>query len=155
MSPFTVQPARSSHRSPAVMLPLTVPSTITERVLMSPLILACLPTVRRPCESICPSSSQSISSSFLNFTVPLIETPLDKVPPGLEVSGAPFPAGSGLAGGAGGVADIGIAGSTFRLLENICICLDLLRNDHGSLIHKGQPRVCGWNSNFAGRFCET
>jgi hypothetical protein len=31
--------------------------------------------------------------------------------------------GSGLAGGAGGVAVIGIAGSTFRLLENICIGL--------------------------------
>jgi hypothetical protein len=31
--------------------------------------------------------------------------------------------GSDLTGGAGGVAVIGIAGSTFRLLENICIAL--------------------------------
>jgi hypothetical protein len=56
----------------------------------------------------------------------LIETPLDKVPPPARlVSGAPFGAGSDWAGagGAGGVAVIGIAGSTFRLLENICIAL--------------------------------
>jgi hypothetical protein len=52
-----------------------------------------------------------------------METPLDNVPPLRDVSGAPFGVGSGLAGGAGGVADIGIAGSTFRLLENICIGL--------------------------------
>jgi hypothetical protein len=31
--------------------------------------------------------------------------------------------GSDLTAGAGGVAVIGIAGSTFRLLENICIAL--------------------------------
>src|SRR5436189_2519053 len=68
-----------------------------------------------------------------------METPLDKVPPLREVSGAPFGAGSVLAGGAGGVAVIGIAGSTFRLLENICIGLGFLSNDHGTVIHKGQP----------------
>src|SRR5687767_5684558 len=56
-----------------------------------------------------------------------METPLDNVPPARANSGAPFGAGSGLvAGGGGGVAVIGIAGSTFRLLENICIALSSL-----------------------------
>src|ERR1044072_5090346 len=50
-----------------------------------------------------------------------METPLERVPPRLT-SVAPLGAGSGLAGcGGGGVGAIGAAGSTFRLLENICI----------------------------------
>src|ERR1043165_2031909 len=141
MSPLTVQPARSSHRSPAVMLPFTLPSTTTERVLMSPLIRADLPIVSRPWESIRPSTSPSMSSSFSNFTVPLIETPLDKVPP-LLTSAAPLGVGfdfdAGCCGGGGGVA-MGAAGSVFRLLENICISGNLLRQHHGTVIHKGQP----------------
>src|SRR5205085_982275 len=71
-----------------------------------------------------------------------METPLDKVPPARGGSVAPLGGvGSVLAGGAGGVAVIGIAGSTFRLLENICIWLGLLPKDHGTVIHKGQPSV--------------
>src|ERR1044072_5580955 len=50
-----------------------------------------------------------------------METPLERVPPRLT-SVAPLGAGSGLAGcGGGGVGAIGAAGSTFRLLENICL----------------------------------
>src|SRR5213595_1454486 len=56
-----------------------------------------------------------------------METPLERVPPVRLVSVAPFGIGFGLAAGAGaggGGADIGAAGSTFRLLENICIGLE-------------------------------
>src|SRR5947207_15705277 len=123
MSPFTEQPARNSQRSSAVILPFTFPSTMTERVLMSPLILACLPTVRRPCESILPSTSQSISSSFWNFTVPLIETPLDNVPP-LLMSVAPLGVGFGFAAGCcggGGVGGMGAAWLCFWMVEIIRI----------------------------------
>jgi len=48
---------------------------------MSPRIRACSPIVRFPVELIVPSTSASISSSFLNLTEPLIETPLDTRPP--------------------------------------------------------------------------
>ncbi len=50
-----------------------------------------------------------------------METPLDKIPPALGKSAAPFEVGSGLAGGGGGVGAIGVTGSTFRLPENICM----------------------------------
>src|SRR4051794_13304300 len=140
MSPFTLHPARSSQRSAAVMLPFTVPSTMTDRVWMSPLILACLPTVSRPWESIRPSTSQSRVSSFWNLTVPLMETPLERVPPCRLNSGVPFDAGSVLTGGAGGGgADIGMAGSTFRLLENICIDWVSFGREHETVMQKGQP----------------
>src|SRR5205085_12103442 len=104
--------------------------------------------VSRPVASILPSTSQSTSSSFENFTLPLMETPLDKVPPVRAVSGAPFPAaGFGAAGGVvGSVAAIGMAGSTFRLLENICMILDSFdwrsRKHHPRQALSGQPFVC-------------
>src|SRR5437764_13383755 len=148
MSPWTLQPARNSQRSAAVMLPSTVPSTMTDLVLISPLIRAFLPMVSRPVASILPSTSQSTSSSFENFTLPLMETPLDKVPAVRAVSGAPFPAaGFGAAGGVvGSVAAIGMAGSTFRLLENICMILDSfdwrIRKHHQRQALSGQPFVC-------------
>jgi hypothetical protein len=56
------------------------------------------------------------------LTEPLIETPLDKIPPARGNSAAPFEVGSGRAGdGGGGVGAIGVTGSTFRLPENICM----------------------------------
>src|SRR5438270_4378013 len=64
-----------------------------------------------------------------------METPLERVPPGRAVSSVPFGVGdwAALAGAAGGGADIGASGSTFRLLENICIGL-------------GSPSKSSWDS---------
>src|SRR5205807_1998831 len=78
----------------------------------------------------------------------LMVTPVDNVPPARAVSGAPFPAaGFGVGGGvAGSLAAIGIAGSTFRLLENICMILDSfdwrIRKHHPRQALSGQPFVC-------------
>jgi hypothetical protein len=59
-------------------------------------------------------------SSFWNFTEPLIETPLDRMPPARGNSAAPFDA-SGLGGAGAGVGAIGVTGSVLRLPENICM----------------------------------
>src|SRR5947207_13511932 len=63
------------------MLPSTVPRTLTDLDLISPRMEACSPMVRLPVESIVPSTSPSIKSSLVNFTVPLILTPLERRPP--------------------------------------------------------------------------
>src|SRR6266567_3440721 len=81
MSPCNVQPAWSSQRSVAEILPSTEPRTFTDFAWISPRIRACSPIVRFPVELIVPSISASIGSSFLNLTEPLIETPLDTRPP--------------------------------------------------------------------------
>jgi hypothetical protein len=81
------------------MSPLTVPRTLTDFDLISPLIDACSPIVRAPVESIAPSTSPSISSSLANLTVPLIETPRESNPPdAVEADDAPFDR-SGAGGG--------------------------------------------------------
>jgi hypothetical protein len=79
MLPRNVQPDRNSQRSPAVTLPSTVPCTVTDLVFISPRMQAFFPTVSRPTDSIVPSTCPSMTSSVLNFTEPLIDTPLDKI----------------------------------------------------------------------------
>jgi len=118
ISPRTVHPARSSQRSRAVMLPSMFPSTMTDFVLISPRILAFFPIVSRPAESILPSTSPSITSSFRNLTVPTMETLLERTPPDCAVGVARFDGGGVAAGVSGSVA--GLAGSFLRD-ENICI----------------------------------
>src|SRR5713226_9013948 len=120
ISPRMVQPARSSQRSRAVTLPSTVPSTMTDFVLISPRIRAFFPVVSRPLESILPSISPSIRSSFRNLTVPLMETLLDRIPPSCAVGVARFDGAGVAAGFSGSVA--GLAGSFLRD-ENICMGL--------------------------------
>jgi hypothetical protein len=62
------------------------------------------------------------------------------MPPGRAISGAPFGVGSGLTGGGGWVAAMGIAGSTFRLPENICIALISFELIMGQLFTKVNRR---------------
>jgi hypothetical protein len=81
MSPRSVQPAWSSQRSVAKILPSTVPRTFTDLVLISPRMRACSPSVSVPVESIVPSTSPSMSSEFTNLTEPLIETPRERRAP--------------------------------------------------------------------------
>jgi hypothetical protein len=82
MSPRNVQPDCSSQRSVTKILPSTVPRTLTDFALISPLICACSPMESFPGESIVPSTSPSISNSLRNLTDPLIETPLERRPLG-------------------------------------------------------------------------
>jgi hypothetical protein len=87
MSPRSVQLAWSSQRSVTKILPSTVPPTFTDFVLISPRMHACSPIVSVPVESIVPSTSPSISSSFRNLTEPLIETPRERrVPDGVGIN---------------------------------------------------------------------
>src|SRR4029453_10913335 len=87
MSPRSVQPAWSSQRSVTKILPSTVPPTFTDFVLISPRMHACSPIVSVPVESIVPSTSPSISSSFRNLIEPLIETPRERrVPDGVGMN---------------------------------------------------------------------
>jgi hypothetical protein len=87
MSPRSVQPAWSSQRSATKILPSTVPPTFTDFVLISPRMHACSPIVSVPVESIVPSTSPSISSSFRNLIEPLIETPRERrVPDGVGMN---------------------------------------------------------------------
>jgi hypothetical protein len=81
MSPRSVQLAWSSQRSVTRILPSTVPRTFTDFVLISPHMRACSPIVSVPVESIVPSTSPSMSSSFRNLTEPLIETPRERRAP--------------------------------------------------------------------------
>jgi hypothetical protein len=81
MSPRSVQPAWSSQRSVTKTLPSTVPRTFTDFVLISPRMSACSPSVSIPVESIVPSTSPSMRSSFRNLTKPLIETPWERRAP--------------------------------------------------------------------------
>ncbi len=81
MSPYSVQPAWSSQRSVTKILPSTVPRTFADFVLISPRMRACSPIVSVPVESIVPSTSPSMSSSFRNLTEPLIETPRESRAP--------------------------------------------------------------------------
>ena len=117
MSPRSVQPAWSSQRSVTKILPFTVPCTFTDFVLISARMRACSPIVSVPVESIVPSTSPSMSSSFRNLTEPLIETPRERRAPdcfGMNVRlDGP--------GTTDGLADsfAGAAGSVFRV--NMCI----------------------------------
>jgi hypothetical protein len=61
--------------------PPTVPRIFTDFVLISPHMRACSPIVSVPVESIVPSTSPSMSSSFRNLTEPLIETPRERRAP--------------------------------------------------------------------------
>jgi hypothetical protein len=81
MSPRSVQLAWSSQRSVTKILPSTVPRTFTDFVLISPRMRACSPIVSVPVESIVPSTSPSMSSSFRNLIEPLIETPRERIAP--------------------------------------------------------------------------
>jgi hypothetical protein len=81
MSPRSVQFAWSSQRSVTKILPSTVPRTFTDFVLISPHMRACSPIVSVPVESIVPSTSPSMRSSFKNLTKPLIETPWERRAP--------------------------------------------------------------------------
>src|SRR5438046_9282760 len=101
------------------MLPSTVPRTFTDFARTSPRILACSPTVNSPVELIVPSTSPSIRSELRNLTVPLIDTPPERRPPGcVDADGARLE--SELAARAGSL--VGAAGSCFRLV-NIAIPL--------------------------------
>src|SRR2546421_9889695 len=82
MSPRKVQPASSSQRSVAKILPSTVPRTFTDFALISPLICACSPTQSFAGELTVPSTWTSISNSLRNLTDPLIETPFERRPLG-------------------------------------------------------------------------
>src|SRR5256885_12118578 len=97
------------------MLPSTVPRTLIDFERMSPTIVACSPIVSIPLDSIVPSTSPSITSSSLNFTVPLIETPRESSPRDLVGSNDPFDWGTG-----GGVEGVEACGSGLRV-ENIFI----------------------------------
>ena len=57
--------------------PSTAPWIVTNPAWMSPTTVAWLPTVNVPFDVMFPSTSPSITSSLLNFTSPVIETPLD------------------------------------------------------------------------------
>src|ERR687891_2669061 len=57
------------------------PRTFTDFVLISPRMRACSPSVSVPVESIVPSTSPSMRSSFRNLTKPLIETPRERRAP--------------------------------------------------------------------------
>src|SRR5205823_293255 len=81
ISPRRVQPAASSQRSVAKILPSMVPRTVTDFALISPLTCACSPIESFPGESIVPSTSPSTTNSLRNLTEPLIETPLERRPP--------------------------------------------------------------------------
>jgi hypothetical protein len=54
------------------ILPSTVPRTFTDFVLISPRMCACSPMVSVPVESMVPSTSPSMISSFRNLTAPLM-----------------------------------------------------------------------------------
>src|SRR5205085_5371532 len=64
----------------AKTLPSTLPRNFTDFALTSPRINPFSAIVSDPVESIEPSTSQSITSSLRNLTVPLIETPLERKP---------------------------------------------------------------------------
>src|SRR5438046_2212469 len=81
MSPCSVQPDWSAQHSVTKILPSTVPRTFSDLVLISPRMRACSPIVSVPVESIVPSTSPSMSSSFRNLTEPLIETPRERIAP--------------------------------------------------------------------------
>jgi hypothetical protein len=81
MSPRSVQPAWSSQHSVTKISPSAVPRTFTDFALISPRMRACSPIVSVPMESIVPSSSPSMNSSFRNLTDPLIETPRERRAP--------------------------------------------------------------------------
>lgn len=119
MSPRKVQPECSSQRSTAVTLPSTVPYTVTDPVRISPVMCPFFPTVSRPLESIVPSTSPSITSSLVNLTEPLMETPLESTPPGCRPPPVPLLE----AGGEGIVGVVGLVESGFGVGVNICICL--------------------------------
>jgi hypothetical protein len=93
------------------------PRTFTDFVLISPRMSACSPSVSVPVESIVPSTSPSMRSSFRNLTKPLIEAPRERRAPdcvGMNVRlDGP--------GTIGGLADsfAWAAGSVFRV--NMCI----------------------------------
>src|SRR5205807_10601024 len=93
--PRSVQPACSTQRSVTKILPSTVPRTFTAFVLISPRTSACSPSVSVPAESIVPSISPSMRSSFRNLTKPLLETPWERRAPhgvGIKVqSGGSWP----------------------------------------------------------------
>src|SRR5262245_40911258 len=81
ISPRSVQFACSSQDSVTKILPSTVPRTFTDFVLISPRMHACSPIVSVPVDSIVPSTSPSMSSSFRNLTEPVIETPRERRAP--------------------------------------------------------------------------
>src|ERR1700730_10769614 len=108
MSPRSVAPDSSAHRSDAKTFPSTVPRMVTLPALISPRIRPCSPTVRMPLDVMLPSTSPSITSSVRNVTLPLIDTPFDNKFPVLAgagwVPGCAVLAGGGAGdgGGAGG-----------------------------------------------------
>jgi hypothetical protein len=111
-SPRKVQPASSSQRSVAKILPSIFPRNFTDFALTSPRTNPFSAMVSVPVESIEPSTSQSMTSSLRNLTVPWIETPLERKPG--DCAAVDERLGCS---GIGGTSDSG-----FRL-ENIAICL--------------------------------
>src|SRR5262245_7740128 len=81
ISPRRGQFACSSQDPVTKIFPATVPRTFTDFVLISPRMHACSPIVSVPVDSIVPSTSPSMSSSFRNLTEPLIETPRERRAP--------------------------------------------------------------------------
>ena len=77
MSPCRLAPARNAQRSAARTFPSTAPWIVTNPARMSPITVAWVPMVNFPLEVMFPSTSPSITNSLLNFTSPVIETPLD------------------------------------------------------------------------------
>ena len=77
MSPWRLAPACNVHRSVARTFPSTKPWMVTNPARMSPATVAWLPMVNFPVDVMFPSTSPSITNSLLNFTSPVIETPLD------------------------------------------------------------------------------
>jgi hypothetical protein len=78
MSPRSVQPAWSSQHSVTKILPSAIPHSFTDFVLISARMRACSPIMSVPVESIVPSNSPSMYSSFRNLTEPLIKTPWER-----------------------------------------------------------------------------
>ena len=77
MSPCRLAPACNAQRSAARTFPCTAPWIVTNPARMSPTTVAWVPMVNFPLDVMLPSTSPSITNSLLNFTSPVIETPLD------------------------------------------------------------------------------
>ena len=76
-SPCRLAPACNAQRSVARTFPSTKPWIVTNPARMSPATVAWVPMVNFPFDVMFPSTSPSITNSLLNFTSPVIETPLD------------------------------------------------------------------------------
>ena len=77
MSPRRLAPACNAQRSVARTFPSTKPWIVTNPARILPATVARVPMVNFPPDVMFPSTSPSMTNSLLNFTSPVIETPLD------------------------------------------------------------------------------